>query len=154
MSERGIELMTKVGLQLSEMTEFFATLSENDLSKPCRVGDADETVGALAAHVAEGYHNLGRILQTASHTPNGDASEHGHGRTSVSGPASLPALVQRLADGKEPIGRLAGLSAEQLASTPPAIPHLSDGRRTLENVIEDAITHQAEHLAALRQAVA
>ncbi|MDT9692995.1 DinB family protein [Streptomyces sp. P9(2023)] len=149
MSRRGTELMERAGRQLSEVKELFATLSEDDLLQPCTGGQAGDTVGALAAHIAEGYHRLGRLLPDTAH-----AHAAGHTRPERPAPMTVPDLIRRLADAEVPISRLADLTADQLDSMTPPIPHISDASRTLGQVVEEVIAHQAGHLATLRQAVA
>ena len=167
MSERGIRLMAKADSQLSEMIEFFGTLNEVDLHKPYpdestedRAGD---TVGAVAAHMAQGYHFLGKFLQADGYVPGspvmgnrkgrGHRYRQGHGRTLP--PAALPDVMDRLSAGKAPIGLLADLTDEQLDSVPAAgSSRFSDESRTLEQVIDHVIAHQAAHLVTLKRAVA
>lgn len=159
MSERSIDLMAKASCQLEEVTAFFGRLDVADLSRPCtdEGGDsAGETVGAVATHVAEGYHHLGRFLQAGGYVPGavteGKRHEHGHAPTDAPG---LPSLLERLAGGTVPISLLADLTDEQLDSVPEArSSRFSDGRRTLEQVIDAVIAHQAAHLATLKRAVA
>jgi len=151
MSERGADLMRKASGQLGEIDEFFATLSEADLSKTCS-DHAGDTVGAVAAHMAEGYHYLGRFLRAAGYVAGLPAAGGSHGRGSV---PALPDMLDRLACGRVPIGLLADLTDEQLDSVPPAgSSRFSNGRRILEQVINAVIAHQAAHLATLRLAVA
>jgi hypothetical protein len=167
MSERGTRLMAKADRQLSEMIEFFGSLDEADLRKPCPDESAEDsagdTVGAVAAHMAQGYHFLGKFLQADRHVPGSPATGNrkgrghcyrpGHGRTFP--PAALPDVVDRLTGGKAPIGLLADLTDEQLDSVPPAgSSRFSDGSRTLEQVIDEVIAHQAAHLVTLKRAVA
>ena len=162
MSERGTELMTRMSRQLDEIDEFFGRLNDADLPKPCRDEGGDDpgrTVGAVAAHVAEGYHRLGQFLRSAGYvgqSPAGETShsnEHGHGR--ANSPEVTPDLLNRLIAGKAPIGLLADLTDEQLDSVPAAgSSRFSDGRKTLEQIIDQVIAHQAAHLAALQRAVA
>lgn len=167
MSERGTRLMAKADGQLSEMIEFFGTLNEVDLHKPypdeSTEDSAGDTVGAVAAHMAQGYHFLGKLLQADGYvlgspvTGNRKGSGHryrpGHGRTLP--PAALSDVVDRLTAGKTPIGLLADLTDEQLDSVPPAgSSRFSDGSWTLEQVIDEVIAHQAAHLATLKRAVA
>jgi hypothetical protein len=167
MSERGTRLMAKADRQLSEMIEFFGTLEEADLHKPCPDESAEDsagdTVGAVAAHMAQGYHFLGKFLQAEGYVPGspptgnrkgrGHRYRPGHGRTFP--PAALPDVVDRLTAGKAPIGLLADLTDEQLDSVPPAgSSRFSDGSRTLEQVIDEVIAHQAAHLVTLKRAVA
>jgi hypothetical protein len=161
-SERCTELMTRMGRQLDEIAEFFGTLNDADLPKPCRDEGGDDpgkTVGAVAAHVAEGYHRLGQFLRSAGYVGQSRASEtshsdeHGHGR--ANSPEATPDLLNRLIAGKAPIGLLADLTDEQLDSVPAAgSSRFSDGHKTLEQIIDEVIAHQAAHLAALQRAVA
>ena len=167
MSERGTRLMAKADRQLSEMIEFFGTLDEADLDKPCPDEGAEDsdgdTIGAVAAHIAQGYHFLGKFLQTEGYVPGspstGNRKGRGHrykpGRGRTFPPAALPDVVDRLTAGKAPIGLLADLTDEQLDSVPPAgSSRFSDGSRTLEQVIDEVIAHQAAHLVTRKRAVA
>ena len=151
MSERGTELMGKASRQLVEIVEFFSKLGEADLRKPSP-DCAGETVGAAAAHLAEGYYYLGRFLQATGYVSGSSATGHTHGR----GPAPhLSDMVHQSTGGRIPIGLLADLTDEQFDSVPPkGSSRFSDGRRTLEQVIDGVIAHQAAHLATLKRAVA
>jgi len=107
MSERGTRLMAKADSQLSEMIEVFGTLNEADLHKPCPDESAEDsdgvTVGAVAAHMAQGYHFLGKFLQADGYVPGAPAAGNrkgrghryrpGHGRTFP--PAALPDMVDQ-----------------------------------------------------------
>jgi len=159
MGERGTRLMEKANGQLSEIIEFFGTLDEADLRKPCADESAEhsagDTVGAVAAHMAEGYHHLGRFLQAAGYVPGQPAAGNNHGHDHGHAPEALPGIRDRLTAGKVPLGLLADLTDEQLDSVPPAgSSRFSDGRRTLEQVIDAVIAHQAAHLVTLKRAVA
>ena len=81
MSERGTRLMAKADSQLSEMIEFFGTLNEVDLHKPypdeSNEDSAGDTVGAVAAHMAQGYHFLGKFLQADRYVPGSLATATG-----------------------------------------------------------------------------
>lgn len=168
MSERGTELMRKASRQLDEMAEFFGSLDDADLRKPCPedgIGDRSDgdTVGAVAAHMAQGYHFLGKFLQADGYVPGSPAAgnrkgrghRYGRGHGGTLAPAALPDVVDRLTGGKAPIGLLADLTGEQLDSVPPAgSSRFSDGSRTLEQVIDEVIAHQAAHLVLLKRAVA
>jgi hypothetical protein len=171
MSERGAKLMTKASRQLDEIAGFLGTLDEADLHKPC----PDESgatgghagggsVGATFAHIADGYQHLGRFLQGTGYvagspsagSSHGHEHRHGHGdhHGHTPAPQALPDLRDRLISGKAPIALLADLADDHLDTVTPAVNPFSDGRRTLEQVIEAVIAHQAEHLATVKRALA
>jgi hypothetical protein len=149
------------------MIESFATLNEVDLyntypdeSAEDSVGD---TVGAVAAHMTQGYHFLGKFLQANGYVPGSPATGNrkgrghryrpGHRRTLP--PAALPGVVDRLTARKAPIDLLVDLTDEQLDSVPPAgSSQFSDGSRTLEQVIDKVIAYQAARLVTLKRAIA
>lgn len=108
-------------------------------------------MGDAAAHIAEGYHFIVRFLRSVGYIPGAPADGSIHGR----GPEpTQPELRKRLAAARHEVGIIADLTDEQLDSVPPAkSSRFSDGRRTLEQVIEEAIAHQAEHLSDLRSAM-
>jgi len=161
MSARGEALMNKVTRQIEDIAQVFATLSDSDLSRPRSTGeDSDRTrhaakgnsVGDAAAHIAEGYHFIARFLRSAGYVSGAPAGGSIHGRAPA---PDLPALRKRLDQAKTEVGVIADLTDEQLESVPPArSSRFSNGRRSLEQVIEEAITHQAQHLADLKAAVA
>jgi hypothetical protein len=161
-SHRGTELRTRMSQQLDEITEFVGTLTDADLRKPCpdETGhDAGHTVGAAATHLADGYQRLGQFLLSAGYVPGSPAAGtshghgHGYGHQHAQAPVGVPDLLDRLVGGKAPIGLLAELTDEQLDSVPASANRFADGHRTLEQVINEVIAHQAAHLEALRRAV-
>lgn len=160
MCARGEALMKKVIRQIGDIDEVFASLNEADLAKARPPGEESgksghaakgRTLGDAAAHIAEGYHFIVRFLRSAGYVPGAPAGGSIHGR----GPSPTPIeLRKRLTEAKSEIGIIADLTDEQLDSVPPAkSSRFSDGRRTLEQVIEEAIAHQAEHLSDLRSAM-
>jgi DinB superfamily len=154
-SARGTELMTRASRQLDQIAELVDTLDDADLRRPYP-DDAGDTVGEAAAHVAEGYHLLGRFLQAAGYAPGAPAGGDGrghvrHGRAPA--PAAVAEVRDRLGAGRAPIGLLAHLTDEQLDSVPRAANRFADGRRTLEEVVREVIAHQAARLDGLREAV-
>ena len=163
MSERGIALMTKVSRQLDEMAEFFGTLGEADLRKPCLKDDAGSTVGAVAARAAEVSHYLGRFLEATGYVPGslatGNSHNHGdnygHGHAAPEALPHLQDLLDRRTGGKAAISLLSDLTDEQLDNVPPAgSGRFCDGRRSLERAIDAVIAHQAALLKMLKRAVA
>ena len=159
MSERGMNLMKKANRQVDEIAGLLRTLDEADLAKPARDDGGDctgDTVGALAAHVAEGYHRLGGFLEATGYLHGSPAAGDGHGGACGHSPApkSLADVLDRLTSGRDEIAKVAKLTDDQLDSVPDQLGRFSDGRRTLEGVIDAVIAHQAEHAATLKRAVA
>ncbi len=151
--------MTKASQQLDEMTEFFGSMDEADLRKPCLKVDTGSTVGAVAAHAAEISHYLGRFLQDTGYVPEslatGNSHSNGHGHAATEALPHLADLLERLTSGKASIGLLADLTDKQLDSVPPAgSGRFANGRRSLERAIDAIIAHQAALLVTLKQAVA
>lgn len=159
MSERGRELAANISRQLDEIGAFFSTLNEADLRRACT---PTIVVGEVAAQIAEGYHRLGHFLREASSDPTSPAdnrsithrhpgSIHGE-RPSV---ADLSSLVERLLSGKAAIALVADLTGPQLERVPAkGTTMFSNGRRSLAQVIEAAISHQSARLTLLKRAVA
>ncbi len=107
MNERGTELMRKASRQLDEIPGFFGTLNDADLRKPCPGNSGGGTVGAVAAHIAQGYHFLGEFLQAGRYVPwsavtgnrKGRGHRYRHGHLRAFAPAALPDLMDRLTVG-------------------------------------------------------
>lgn len=150
MSQRGTLLMERATRQIDEIAELFAALGETDLARPS-LDRPGRTVGEEAAHIAEGYHFMGRFLESAGYPPGAMAGRGVHGRGVA---PTLSGLRERLSGARAAIARLAGLTDEQLDDVPPAkTSRFSDGSRNLEQVIEEVIDHQAGHLTELKRAV-
>ena len=151
MSQRGEDLLDKVKRQIDDIAQVFERLGEADLAKadPERKG---RTIGEAAGHIAEGYHFLVRFLTSAGHVPGRPAGGNIHGR----GPElALPSLRTRLAEARTEVGIIANLADQQLDSVPPPkSSRFSNGRRSLEQLIEEVIVHQAQHLNDLKSALA
>ena len=151
MSARAAGLMDRITRQIDEIARLFAGLAKSDLPKPHPEREG-RTLGEAAAHIAEGYHYLARFLRGPGHGPGARSGEGIHGR----GPApTLPELCKRLAEARPEVRIVGDLTDEQLDNVPPPkSSRFSDGRRTLEQVIEEVIAHQAGHLAELERALA
>jgi hypothetical protein len=149
-SARGTDLMNKASGQLAEATGLVGRLAEADLAATCPDESGDGTVGAVAAQLAEGYDRLGRFLQAADYLPQVTSA---HDQVDPV-PGTLSGLRNRLAAAMASAGLLADLTDEQLDSVPDGrSSRFSDGRRTLAQVLDAAMAHQAEHLTALKRAV-
>lgn len=150
MSRRAVELRERTNRQIDEIETVFATLDDADLVRPS-AGRSARTVGEEAAHIVEGYHFLIRFLQSAGHLRGGPAGGGIHRRPTVE---DLGQLRVRLAESRASVARLGDLTDEQLASVPPPkSSRFSNGRRALDQIIEEVIAHQAGHLADLRRSI-
>ena len=151
MSQRGTDLLDRVTRQIDDIAEVFDRLGEAELARadPEREG---RTIGEAAGHIAEGYHFLVRFLTSAGHVPGSPPGGSIHGR----GPElALHSLRARLAEARAEVGIVANLTDQQLDSVPPPkSSRFSNGRRTLEQLIEEVIVHQAQHLSDLKSALA
>lgn len=150
MSERGAGLERKTSRQLDEIIAFLRTLREEDLERP----DPDRpgrTVGEAAAHMAESYHHLGRLLDAQVLAPGLHPVGHVHGR----GPElRLSDIMDRAVQARAAVNKVAELTDEQLDIVPAAgTSRFSDGRRTFGQIIEAVIDHQGSHLTSLQAAV-
>jgi hypothetical protein len=62
-TERSSQLAAKAERQLSDTVEFLAGLADSDLQTPCDDDRAGETIGAVAAHIAQGYGQASIFLR-------------------------------------------------------------------------------------------
>jgi hypothetical protein len=69
MSERASQLATKTSDQVMDMIDLLADLSESDLRAPCSDNTGETTVGESAAHVAMGYGELTKFLESQLSAP-------------------------------------------------------------------------------------
>jgi hypothetical protein len=162
-NEHGIDLMEKVRRQLDESVTVFAALDDAGLSKHCpdEDGTTTGTVAAAAAHLAEGYARLGRFLHSTGYVPAVPAPDpaHGHGHAHGDGhrhappPATVTEVLELLHRMQQPVALLGDLTDKQLDSVPAKANRFSDGHRTLRQVIDEMASHQAAHLAAVKQAL-
>jgi hypothetical protein len=150
MNQRSKALAHKASRQLEEITAFLETLHEEDLERP-DPNRSGKTLAATAAHMAEGYNHLGRLLEAQVFAPGSHGVGHAHGR----GPAlQLPDITNRAVEARSAVSQIANLTDEQLAIVPPSgSSRFSDGCRTVRQLIEAVITHQTDHLASLKAAV-
>ncbi|MGO9082790.1 MAG: maleylpyruvate isomerase N-terminal domain-containing protein [Streptosporangiaceae bacterium] len=174
MRDRTDQIISNVDRVNSELIDFLAHLTDADLATPCD-NPAGPTVGAIVTHVGEGSPEVFRWLTsviegTASPDPAPSAMDdhahdhdHEHSREHADGAghdeqvAQLdPAAMIELMRAGKPVmvGLLSSLTDEQLDRTPPAAAGITDGTRTLFQVISDMVEHQAEHLADMRAALA
>lgn len=151
MSTRNEQLATAVEQQSRETIEFLRGLSDADMNEPC-ADPSGATVGAVVAHLGEGYDQvLGWIESVAGGTaaPIGNVGrQHGpHTHDTAEriellrhGGEDWAALLRRFDDG-------------QLDRVPPAAENITDGTRTLGEIMQSMLEHQSAHVEYVRQAV-
>lgn len=157
MSDRGTELMAKVLEQLDQASALLAGSDESALHRPYvdREGDhSANSVGSAALHFIEGYQKIGRLLKGAGYVSaslaEGAPQPHGHGKHHD---PDMSDVVKGLDAAKIRLTLLADLSDEQLDSVPSVRNQWADGERTLLQVLDTIIDHQAGHLASLQDAL-
>jgi hypothetical protein len=157
MSERGNQLATKSEKSYTDLIAFLSNLSEADLKAPC-ADPSGATVGHVAGHLAEGAEMLfswgGAVLHGAPVPGGAPTGEHNHSHANITTATQLGdavALFNRA--GTAAISLLRFLTDEQLDSIAPAAEGISDGTLTLEQVIDELMDHQNEHLAFMQEAV-
>jgi len=149
--------MAKVLDQLDQARAMLASADDADLHRPYvdREGDhSANSVGTAALHFVEGYQKIGRLLKGAGYVSSSFSDSttqpHGHGRHNE---AELSDVVKGLDAAKVRLTLLADLTDEQLDSVPGIRNQWADGERTLLDVLDTIIDHQAGHLASLGDAL-
>jgi hypothetical protein len=150
MNERGARLLETVDGQICELIAILSPRDDAALRLPCpgREKLGDGTVAACAQHAADTYHRIARFAleQRGAHA---GADSHHHGAEVV----TRPALLDRLATGREAVKVLVALTDEQLDTVPPAgAARFCDGQRTVEQVINSMLRHQGHQVDAVRAA--
>jgi hypothetical protein len=177
LSSRANEIVRNVDRTNLELADMLASLTEADLALPC-ADPSGGTVSEIVAHLSEGAPEVFAYLTavvSGSYTPPAPKApadgqhdhdhghdgqhdhDHGHhGHDGGATPQSVdPAAVLELVRARRQIFTefLAKLTDEQLESVAPVAPGISDGTRTVAEVIDDMIDHQAQHLAYMRESV-
>jgi hypothetical protein len=163
MSERGEELAARLDRQISELAGVLSGLSESDLRAASQDPKAP-TTGDLLDHLLGGTALvigwLGRVSQSGPRQEHGPGDHgHGAGHPEAGGgaegradPAELVATFR--SGGAELVQVVRAFRDEQLDSYPPATPELTDGSRTLGQVIDFVIEDLAGHMRYLNEALA
>jgi DinB superfamily len=151
-STRNEQLAVAVETQSRETVEFLSGLSDADMNAPC-ADPSGATVGAIVAHLGEGYDQvLGWIEKVAWGTaaPAGTAA-HRHDPHEPDLSAQIELLRRGGADWAALLRRFGD---EQLDRVPPATEGITDGSRSLAEIMDVMLDHQATHVNYIRQAVA
>jgi hypothetical protein len=164
MSERGTKLLDRASGQISELIGLLSASGEAALllPNPARQKLGDGTVGASASHTADSYHRIAEIVRASwSRQREQGGGEDDHLERSRSNHhyevenMDLQGLLDRLSAGRISLSVLADLTDDQLDNVPPArSARFSDGKRTLEQVVSGALSHQGRNVDALKAAVA
>jgi hypothetical protein len=155
MSRRAQQLHASADSQVAELTERLSAAGEAGLVRPCprreRLGDG--TVGAVAAHTIDNYHQIARFVAASRDgAEEHHAGEHPAGRRGAD--VELGALLAWLASARAALATIGQLSDEQLDSVPPAREaRFADGARTLEQIVASMLKHQCHQVDALTAAL-
>lgn len=161
MSVRGEQLAARSEKQNEEMNTFLASLTDADLAAPTS-DPGGTTVGAVLAHIAEGYEQLagwddaGADAGEHEHDhPHEHPHEHPHDHGSSGGRFGTVAALIPVLDGGGKLGveRVRAMTDAELDAVPPANPGVASGSEPMVDVITRMMDHQVEHLGFLREAV-
>jgi DinB superfamily len=149
-STRNEQLAILVETQSRKTIEFLSGLSDADLNTSC-ADPGGATVGAVVAHLGAGYDQvLGWIEKVAwgAATPAAGGHRHDHG------PVDLRAQIELLRrGGADWAALLRRFGDEQLDRVPPATEGITDGSKSLAEIMRMMLDHQAIHVNYIRQAV-
>jgi len=170
LSSRTDEIIRNLDRANSELVEFLTDVTGPELQTPCE-DPSGATVGAIVAHLHEGAPEVfgwlaGVVAGSGTAAPAASAGgshgrehghdhghEHGHGSQGSSGDPA--AVIEMMRAGRPLIVDLVSrLTDELLDSRPPAADGITDGTRTLAEVLSDMLDHQAQHVAYMRKALA
>lgn len=176
MSERAAQLFQTADRQIGDLIALLGAAEDAALHAPCpgREKLGDGTIAAVAMHTADNYHRiagyLGGEAQPAHRKPDrgrripvlGGAHERRGGHDHSGGEVEYRSdnidpriLLDRLETARVQLGPLAELSDEQLAVAPPASEmRFTDGKRTLEQIVDSLLNHQRQQCTALSAALA
>ncbi|WP_433125697.1 DinB family protein [Micromonospora sp. CA-240977] len=163
MSTRNELLIDRFEQLNADLVAFVRDLSTEGLSAPSANGDGS-TVGDEIAHLAKGAPEvLGWLVRTTdtgapapqhlhSH-PHPHPHQHGSGQhENGAADGDLLAGMQESLGGAVDV--LRKLTDEQLDVVPPAAPGITDGTKSLYQIVDMMIDHQGEHLTHMRSSVA
>lgn len=163
MNQRAIQLQETANSQISELIGLIAARGDEALRLPCpgREKLGDGTVAACAMHTADNYHRIAEFVQgqrAGGHTRIAKFlhrhREDKHQDHYRSDNIELLALLDRLSAGRAALSVLADLTEAQLDTVPPASEmKFGDGRRTLQQTVNNLLNHQSHQLDALRTAL-
>lgn len=151
MGDRTVQLAATVEDASREVVEFFAALDPADLRLPC-ADPSGGTVGAVLHHLDDGYDMALAWLRAVS-TEDGPAPVAHQHDSHDNGDAA--AQVERLRRGGETWTEMVrGFTDVQLDRVPPATEGITDGTKSLADVVLVLVDHQMAHLGHARQALA
>jgi hypothetical protein len=155
MSERATQLLQAANRQITELSALLSSTDQAGLGSPCpgREKLGDGTVAAVALHTTDTYLRIAGFVRGHGEATHPGAAVHEEGYPAEH--ADTSGLMERLANGRQALTALAGLTDEQLDAVPPTgQARFCDGKRTLEEVLTSMLKHQGHQIDALRAAIA
>lgn len=148
-------LLAQARCQVGELKALIGAADERALARPCRAKLGDGTVSACATHAARNYRRIAAYVmqdhERGGLDGRGAADHHGEEAAAASRDGLLVGLVQA----ERELGALGGLDEAALAFVPAeGGMRFADGRRSLQQVLEALLRHQAHQVAAVAAALA
>jgi hypothetical protein len=146
-SERSEPIATTIERSNHAMVSFLGDIRPDQLAIAC-ADDGGETIGAIVAHLAEGYEQILGWIQRSTGGPVSPPPAP-RVRTDI-----FVGQVARLGQlGVEWAALVRGLTNEQLDLVPPATTGITDGSLTLGSVMDELLEHQRLHLTYIDKAL-
>jgi hypothetical protein len=161
MSEGESNLVATLDAQVSELMDVLHANGEDALGRQCigRENLGDGTIAAAALHAADSYQRIAQLVQRAATMAAAGTDEHfpqrshGHDATYTAENVQLDDVIHQVVEGRRRlVAAVAELSDAQLRLVPPAgSARFCDGQRTLEEVVAAALSHQQQHIKAIKE---
>jgi hypothetical protein len=151
-STRNEQLASAVEQQSRETIEFLRGLSDADMNEPC-ADPSGATVGAVVAHLGEGYDQVLGWIESVAGETTAPIGTVGHRHEPHAHDTAERIELLRLG-GEDWAALLRRVDDERLDRVPPAAENITDGTRTLAEIMQSMLEHQSTHVEYVRQAVA
>jgi hypothetical protein len=157
MGKQASEIAAQIERENARLIDFLSGLTDAQLRARCD-DHAGATVGAVAAHLADGarqvlnwMHGGDSQPQAESAAPTAGDHPHAHDAPDV----AVGEVIELLKEsGAKSASLIRGLTDDQIGNVLPAAEGIADGKTPLGQVAANMLAHQAEHVNNMMEAVA